>query len=153
MRWVLKRNCSAGPALLALVFASITAVSFAVGIAFAMRGYWLILPFAGIELLAVGAAFLCYGRHAADYERIEIDGGRVQVESLDGSRCRLWQAQAAWTRVETDVSGRLVPTPHVYLATGGRRVEVGVHLRPEGRRSLAAELTAALRATGPMQTA
>ncbi len=33
-------------------------------------GAWLVLPFTGIELLAVGVAFVVYARHAVDYERI-----------------------------------------------------------------------------------
>lgn len=75
--WLIKRNCSAGPAQLAVVFGSLVAVSFAFGVGFAIFGLWMVLPFVGIELIAVGAAFLCYGWHAADFERIEIAPGAI----------------------------------------------------------------------------
>jgi uncharacterized membrane protein len=50
--WMIKRNCSASPQQLAMVFASLVAVSFAFGVAFAAQGLWLVLPLVGIEMLA-----------------------------------------------------------------------------------------------------
>ncbi len=35
--------------------ATISTVSLGIGIAFATRGFWVILPFAGLELLELGA--------------------------------------------------------------------------------------------------
>ena len=37
-------------------------VTLSIGIGFAAMGAWLILPFAGLEVLALGAAFLAYAR-------------------------------------------------------------------------------------------
>jgi len=62
--WLVKRNCSASPRQLALVFGSLVAVSFAFGAGFAAQGLWMVLPFVGLELVAVAAAFICYGRSA-----------------------------------------------------------------------------------------
>ena len=86
MTWVLKRNCSASPMQLATVFGSLVAVSFAFGAAFAALGFWMILPFAGLELIAIAAAFVWIGRHATDVERIELSGDRLVVESAEGAR-------------------------------------------------------------------
>lgn len=101
--WMIKRNCSVSPKQLALVFASIVAVSFAFGVVFAAQGLWLVRPFAGVPLLAVAAAFLCYGRRAADYERIEIADGMVAVEQVeDGLRSlrRRWRGRGSkWGRL------------------------------------------------------
>ena len=104
-RWVIKRNCSASPRQLALVFASIVLVSTAFGIAFAMHGAWMILPFVAIELAAVSAAFICYGRHAADVERIEVTDGQIRVERLDGGQLQQVQVAAPWARIEVAESG------------------------------------------------
>ena len=68
--WLIKRNCSAGPRQLAVVFGSLVAVSFAFGLGFAAFGLWMVLPFVGLELIAVGAAFFCYGWHAADFDAL-----------------------------------------------------------------------------------
>ncbi len=136
--WTIKRNCSASPRQLALVFASLVALSFAFGAAFAAHGLWLVLPFVGLEVLAVAAAFIVYGRHAADYERIELRDGVVTVRRVDGSRTTEWRAHAAWTRVEADAA-------RVYLAAHGVRIEIGRHLALERRAALARELRQALR--------
>ncbi|MCX7962151.1 MAG: DUF2244 domain-containing protein [Burkholderiales bacterium] len=138
--WTIKRNCSASPRQLALVYASIVAVSFAFGAAFAARGLWLVLPFVGLEVLAVAAAFLVYGRHAADYERIELRDGVVTVRRVEGTRSSEWGARSAWTRVESE-AGRL------YLAAHGTRIEVGRYLTHGRRAALAQELRQTLRTT------
>lgn len=141
--WTIKRNCSASPTQVALIFASIVAVSFAFGAAFAAQGLWLVLPFVGIEMLAVAAAFLCYGRVAADYERIEIRGGEIAVEKVEGSRRTLRRLPATWARVELQRlggAGRM----SVWLAAGAERIEVGRHLLDARRVQLAEELRTAL---------
>jgi uncharacterized membrane protein len=66
----LKRNCSISPAGLACVFGMLAVVALAIAIAFAALGAWLILPFAGLEVLLLVAAFVQQARHATDYERI-----------------------------------------------------------------------------------
>jgi len=44
----------------ALALAAIVALS--IGIGFAVMGAWPVLPFVGLEVLALGAAFLCHAR-------------------------------------------------------------------------------------------
>jgi uncharacterized membrane protein len=92
--WTVKRNCSASPAQLAAVFASIVGLSFIFGIAFATQGLWLILPFVGLELVAVAIAFFCYGRRAADYERITLSEGDLSIERVEGARATRWHFPA-----------------------------------------------------------
>jgi uncharacterized membrane protein len=136
--WTIKRNCSATPRQLALVLASIAAVSFAFGVAFAAHGLWLVLPFVGVELLALAAAFFVYARHAADYERIELRDGMLTVRRVEGTRATEWCARAAWARVGLEAA-------HVYLIAHGRHIEVGRDLAPARRAVLARELGQALR--------
>ena len=145
MRWLLKRNCSASPRQLALVFASLVAVSFLFGVVFAAHGLWLVLPFVGLELLAVGLAFLCYGRHAADCERIEVGAQALTVERVDGGRRRCWSLPPGWTRVEVARSGQgWMGRVRLFVAARGERVEVGRHLPDERRLRLAEDLRRAL---------
>ena len=58
------------------VFAFIFVVSLGIATAFAVLGAWLILPFAGLEMLVLYLAFRYVDRHAADYERIAIRRGQ-----------------------------------------------------------------------------
>src|SRR2546421_431512 len=83
---ILKRNCSISPAGLACVFAALGVAALAIGAGFALAGAWLILPFAGLEVLLLTAAFLLQARHATDYERIELDRGRLAIEVAQAGR-------------------------------------------------------------------
>jgi len=59
-------NCSISPAGFLGVLASLAAVTLAIGTGFALLGAWLVLPFAGLEVLALGAAFVVHARRFGD---------------------------------------------------------------------------------------
>ncbi|MGH6611174.1 MAG: DUF2244 domain-containing protein [Burkholderiaceae bacterium] len=138
---MIKRNCSAGPRQLALVFGSLVAVSFLFGLAFAAFGLWMVLPFVGIELIAVGAAFFCYGHHAADYERIDVKPNAVSIEQVEGSHTARWELDPRSSRVEVESRDKRVS---VLLLAPNIRIELGRHLLDASRRQFARELDGAL---------
>ena len=57
------------PAGLAKVFLALAAVVLAIGAGFAMAGAWLVLPFAGLEVLLLVAAYLAYARQFGTEEK------------------------------------------------------------------------------------
>ena len=134
---LLKRNCSISPAALARVFAFLVAVTLGIGIGFAAAGAWLVLPFAGVEVALLAAAFLTNGRHAADYERIERNGERLTVEISSAGRTERHEMSVRETRVRVARQGDAV---RVWLSSSGREYEVGRHLQEQGRVEFAAEL-------------
>lgn len=140
----LKRNCSMSPNGLACAFAALALATLAIGAGFAFVGAWVVLPFAGLEVLLLGAAFLLHGRHAADYERIELDAGRLTVEVADGERSTRAELDRRLVRVSVE------PTQgkrgvRVVLRAPEKELEVGRNLDAEGRVRLAAELEKRLR--------
>lgn len=146
MTWVLKRNCSASPVQLAVVFGSLVGVSFVFGAAFAAFGLWMILPFAGLELAAMAAAFVWVGRHATDVERIELVDRRLVVERIEAARRSRWEFDATAVRVlliEKGGGGDRAAV-RVQLTSRGQLVEVGRHLIDASRARLASELQDAL---------
>ena len=138
---ILKRNCSISPVRLAGIFGALAAVSLAIGIAFAFAGAWLVLPFAGLEVLLLGAAFVAYARRAADYERIELGPGRLSVEIAEGGRSARYELDPRRVRVCLE-EGRAVRT---LLRAAGQELEVGRNLDAPSRIRLAAELERRLR--------
>ena len=136
---VLRRNCSISPSGLLRVFALVAAATLAIGAGFAAVGAWLILPFAGIEVLALGAAFLLNGRHAADFERIEYLPGRLSVEVARAEQTARHELDSQAARVS--VQGQRV----LLRQRDGMTVEVGRHLGARARAELAAELARRLR--------
>lgn len=143
--WLIKQNCSAGPGQLAIVFGSIVAVSFAFGLGFAAFGLWMVLPFVGLELIAVGAAFFCYGRHAADFERIAVGPNAVSVEQIDGSHSKRWQLDPRVSRIQTEAHGRLWgKRVRIFLLAPGVKLELGRYLLDHRRMQFARELEGTL---------
>jgi uncharacterized membrane protein len=59
---IYKPNCSMSPAGLALAFAALALVTLAIGTGFALAGAWPVLPFAGLEVVALATAFFAYAR-------------------------------------------------------------------------------------------
>ena len=85
---LLKRNCSISPFGLLWAYGLIAVVTIGIAAAFAALGAWVILPFAGIEVLTLGIAFALNGRHLGDYERIELDEGSLKVEVCESDSVR-----------------------------------------------------------------
>ena len=141
IHWFLKRNCSVTPAQLGWLYASLCAVSLGIGVFFWFHGAVLILPFAWLELAAVGIAFLAYARHASDGERISLQGRQLVVELENAGHLQRAEFNRDWVRVEPAAGDRSL----IELSGQGRRVNVGRYVRPELRPALAQEIRRALR--------
>ena len=121
------------PAGLAMAFAALALLVLAIGAGFAAAGAWLILPFAGLEVLLLGGAYVLYARHAADCEKLELEpeSGRLTVEVVDGGRSARYEFDGPRVCME---AGRVV------LRGAREELEVGRHLGVEARLAFAAEL-------------
>ena len=134
----LKRNCSISPAGLAGVFVALAFVVVAIGAGFAAVGAWLVLPFAGLEVLLLGAAYFLYARRAADYERIVLESGRLMVEVGEAQTTLRYEMDAHRVRVCLEES-------RVVLRGALDELELGRHLDAFTRARFAAELQRRLR--------
>jgi uncharacterized membrane protein len=145
MQWLLKKNRSMAPRHLFGVYAFLFILSLGIAVGFWRLGAPLVLPFTGLELLALGAALLVYARHAADGEDIRLDRDTLTVVCTDGSRVERVEFVPAWVRVEPEHGDRSM----IELSGQGRCIAVGRFVRPELRRQLAEELRWALRRRHP----
>jgi uncharacterized membrane protein len=107
---------------------------------FRFAGAWLVIPFAGIELLALGVAFLVHARHAGDYERIVVRADRLIVERVSGGNLAQMECQGPWIRVEYGGARREL----IRLVAAGREMSVGRFVPDDGRSQLARELRASV---------
>jgi uncharacterized membrane protein len=144
VQWLLRRNCSLAPRQLFAFYASLCFILLAIALFFWRVGAPLVLPFAGIELLAVGVALLVYARHATDRESMILRPGRLSVECRLGRRTERAEFAQAWARVEPRHDDRSL----IEISGEGRHIAVGRFVRPELRPALADELRAALRRCG-----
>jgi uncharacterized membrane protein len=141
MEWRFRRNCSLTPRQLGTAYAFLSGASLCVAAFFWLTGAPFILPFAALELVAVGVAFLVYARHATDGERVLLEGGRLIVEwESAGKVCREVFVRE-FVRVEPNESGdRLIE-----VREGARRASLGRYVRADLRPVLVRELRQAIR--------
>ena len=141
VQWLLKRHCSLKPAQLGWFYLSLCVLSLAIAGFFWLQGATMVMPFAWLELVVVGVAFLVYARHASDGEKIVLQGGQLVVELETAGRTQRAEFNRDWVRVEPrHGDGSLIEA-----SCQGRSVQVGRHVRPELRPALAREIRFALR--------
>ena len=141
VQWLLKRHCSLKPAQLGWFYVSLCVLSMGIAGFFWMQGATMVMPFAWVELLVVGVAFLVYARHASDGEKIVLQGGQLVVELETAGRMQRAEFNREWVRVEPrHGDGSLIE-----VSCQGKSVQVGRHVRPELRPALAREIRFALR--------
>ena len=138
--FVSRRNCSIGPRGLFAVFASLSLLSFGFGLAFAAHGPWLILPFAGLEMLVLGVAFVACGRGAGDFEQIRVAAHAVTVFQVVRNRQSVREFNPRWARLAIT---RRPQGVSVVLSQSGKHTELGRYLGFERRLAFAAEFSSA----------
>ena len=141
VQWLLKRNCSVTPGQLVGLYISLCVVSLGIATFFWVQGATFIMPFAWVELIAVGTAFVIYSRHACDGEKIVLHERHLVVELQTAGRLRRAEFSREWVRVEPkNGDGSLIE-----VSGQGQSIRVGRHVRPELRPELAREIRSALR--------
>ncbi len=136
-----RRNNSLSRSGRRLALCCLVGASVVIALAFAaVTGAWPMLPFAGLEGIALYLAFRYLDRHAGDYERVSIRGDRVNVEIVDGQAVRRFELNRCWARVICDPAG-----VRVALRSHGKELEIGRHLCTEQRVRLAGRLKRELR--------
>ena len=132
---VARRNNSLSSTGRLLVFGFIFVVSIGIALAFAALGAWMILPFAGLEMLVLYLAFRYVDRHAGDYERIEVAGERVAVELFEAGRTQHHEFNRSWAQVVVSGDGS-----RLALRSHGRELEIGHYVNDGQRLKIAREL-------------
>jgi uncharacterized membrane protein len=142
--WTIKRNCSVSPRQFVGFYVSLVLFSLVIAFMPVMYGVWLVLPFTGIELLAVGVAFVFYARHAVDYERIRLFPNRLLIEQVSAEQLTRFELNPLWVRVEPGAT----PRDRIRLVSRGQAITVGQHLAQYRRAQFAGELRAWIRRCG-----
>lgn len=135
---VTKPNCSMSVAEQKRVFAVIAGFALMVASGFLLAGVWMVMPFAGIELLALAAAFGYLNGGAEDYESIALNGDKLVLEMRNRKQVERIEFNRYWVRVML----RVAPggMRRLCLCSHGREVEFGRYLNDQQCLALAHEL-------------
>jgi len=136
----LRPNCSLTVRGALLFFGSLCLVSFGIAGLFVSRGFWPVLPFAGLEMLVLGWALVLTMRQRHVVERIEISHAEVAVEARSRRRRERIVFPRHWAKVTLRVSHTALHPSRLFIESQGRVFEVGRFLIEEERRALAARL-------------
>jgi uncharacterized membrane protein len=137
-------NFSLSPAASKRVFWGIAALALSISAVFAGLGYWLVLPFAGLEIVGLAWAFKQLSLRGGDYETLDVRGDRVCFTTRVDTRLEQHEFNRAWLRVDLDCTP-LTRACRLRLCSHGVGHEIGRFLTDEARRDLADSLRRALR--------
>lgn len=138
--WVIRPNRSLSWRRAIRVYAVIAICCLGIGVAFALHGFWPVLPFAGFEVVVLGLAFYLSQKHAQVREVVSISKDVVRVEKGRHQVEERWECPRTWARVSLQRSPISWYPSQLTVAFQGERVEIGKFLNEEERRSLAGEL-------------
>lgn len=127
-----------------IFFLVMVLVSFGIAIPVAAMGYWVVLPFAGLEMLALGIALYLSSNDARRCEVVLIEGDRLTV--LAGRNRPQYQTELNrhWTQILLREPRARGHRTHLVLRAHGKEVEIGAFLNNRERRRLARALQRAV---------
>jgi uncharacterized membrane protein len=140
---VARRNSSLTRVGRNFVVGSHVFISTVISLGFASLGAWMILPFAGAEMLVVYCAFRYIARHESDFESISIDADRVTIERWEMGKVSRFEFSRYWAQLVMQPAARR-GCDTLALRSHGRQVEFGRYLTEEQRREVARAIKAQL---------
>lgn len=96
---IAKPNASASAESVCRLLLSLGILTGLIALAFVHIGAWMVLPFAGLELVLVVLAFVWVLKHRDDYEKITIVEDHVEIEQSVLGKIKHVRFQRYWTRI------------------------------------------------------
>lgn len=143
---VVRPNRSLPVAGMVVLFVSLSALPLTIGIAFAVAGVWMVLPFAMLEVAVLALLVRWLYRHIDDCELVVIGSERVQVTRRSGTKETRHEFQRYWARVRLERGRNKRDPTRLRIGSHGNYIDIGADINEEDRANLAAELRQALRA-------
>jgi uncharacterized membrane protein len=114
---------------------AIIVVVLLVALVFTQLGAWLVLPFAGMEIVAFAYTFYYIYLHSGDFESITIENDNVVVEKRNYKESTTIVFQRYWAQVNVrEVNGK----SGLFISSHGKEVEFGRNFINDGQRNLLA---------------
>ena len=139
-RFVIRPNRSLTWLQAGVFFGLCVLLSFGIGVAFFVRGLPLVLPFSGIEMLALGIALYLSMRDASRQEVVSIGAHRITVEFGCRRPETLFELSRAWVQVVLERPAGTWHPSRLTLRSHGREIEIGSFLTEDERQALGREL-------------
>lgn len=139
-RFELAPRCSLTPRSAGVFIAVFAAGTLGVAGFFTLRGFWPILPFAGLEIALLAWAVRASMRKGGERETILVSEDTVTVRRTTARGEDSSVFPRHWVKVKLHAPLAVLHPSRLVLESHGRACEVGGFLTEEERRSLAARL-------------
>ena len=133
-------NCSLSVRGAVMFFGSLCFVSFGIAGMLAIQGFWPILPFAGLEMLALGLALKVSLGRRFHRQTITVSDDQVSIESRDKVDTSQVVFPRHWAQVKLRRPASRLHPSRLTIESHGRQCELGSFLTEAERRGLALRL-------------
>ena len=101
-----------------------------------MVGMWMIIPFAGLEMLLLGSALTyCYIKNS-QCEIVKIDDNKVSVSLIKMRTKKVFDCNKYWAKFILDKPIKMVIRISCYLDLAGREMEIRALLTDEEKNKI-----------------
>ena len=112
-------------------------VCLGIGLRFAWFGYWMILPFAILDIVAVGLILRHVIKRSHYIEQIKISESSFEIHHIEPKKNKSWSFPLHWTQVRLKAPSHPWYPQQLLFGSKGEWVEVGQCLTDEERKLLA----------------
>ncbi len=125
---------------LVCIYAIMTCFTVSVALGFFFQGLTLILPFAGLELMALGVVLYISAWRGGVKEVVSVAGNTIRIEVGYDFPEKTYELKRDWAKVVLDSPRSNWYPSRLLLRSHGEQVEIGRFLNEEERQGLAQEL-------------
>jgi uncharacterized membrane protein len=140
-------NCSLSVKGARVFLAAACIVPFGMGGVLAWKGFWPVLPFAGLEMLLLAWALKVSLERRFHSQTITVTDADVRVDSRERLRSSQVVFPRHWARVKLRRPAERLHPSRLTIESHGRQCELGSFLTEEERRGLAVRLQSLLART------
>ena len=137
---VLRPNNSASWQVNLAVIGLVTLVLFAVCVYFALKGLWLVFPFAGLEVVALYICFYLRVRANNRTEVITFDRDTVVIEQGKLFAEKSWKYHRLWAKIFVRKAPYIGHPKQVIIRSHGKELELGAFLNNQDKEVLIKDL-------------
>jgi uncharacterized membrane protein len=123
-----------------MIYLLISGVTISIAFGFFAQGLTLILPFAGLELLALGVVLYISAWRSNIKEVVNVTEEKIRIEIGRNAPEKTYELDKAWAKVVLERSWNNWYPSRLLLRSHGRQFEIGKFLNEQERQCLEVEL-------------
>ncbi|MAJ91100.1 MAG: hypothetical protein CMF40_02815 [Legionellales bacterium] len=123
-----------------LIYFLISTVTIIIALGFFSQGFTLILPFAGLELTALGVVLYISAWRSNIKEVVCVADDKIRIEIGHNTAEKVFEIDRTWAQVVLERSWNNWYPSRLLLRSHGRQLEIGKFLNEQERQRLAIEL-------------